>query len=142
MRQAQHQRGQGGAAVVEMALLLPVALLMLFGIIECSRFFYLRSMAATIASDAVRQASLPGVTDADVVALVVGELNNTSGATPRGYGLGVSPQVTVSPSPRAAGNTVTVTLRYPFTPLLLPQLLGENFFPASITAGASAMVEP
>ena len=134
MRQERRHHGQRGAAVVEMALLLPVALLMLFGIIELSRFFYLRSMAATVASDVVRKASLPNVTDADVIAAALKEFQS--------YDLGLTPQVTVTPAERTAGETVTVKVQYPFTPILLPQFLGENFFPASIKAGASAMVEP
>jgi hypothetical protein len=44
---------QRGMATVELALLLPVVLLLLFSLVDYGRFFYLRSMAASVAQDAV-----------------------------------------------------------------------------------------
>jgi len=142
MRRGQTQTHQDGASAVEMALLLPVLLLMLFAIIDYGRFFYLKSMAASVAADAARKASLPGVEDAEVIALVLAELNNPSNADPAGYGLDVTPQVTIGPTPRSSGDMVSVNIQYPFDPLLLPQFLGMTLFPDDITAGGSAMVEP
>ena len=37
---------------------------------------------------------------------------------------------------------VTVSLSYPFEPLILPQFVGQTLFPPAIKAGASAVVEP
>jgi len=125
-----------------MALLLPVLLLVLFAIVEYGRFFYLQSMAAGVVSDAAREASLPGASDSAITAVVVGQLNNGPGGTPPGYGLGVTPTVSISPATRTAGNPVTVTVRYPYLPLVLPQFVGQTLFPANIAAGASAVVEP
>lgn len=142
MQRAQTQHRQSGSSVVEMALLLPLVLVMLFAIVDYGRFFYLKSMAASVASDAARAASLPGADDAAVAALVAAELNNAAEATPAGYSLGVTPQVTISPATRSPGDMVSVTFQYPFEPLVLPQFLGVPLFPAAVTAGASAMVEP
>lgn len=125
-----------------MALLLPVLLLVLFAIAEYGRFFYLRSMAATVASDAARLASLPGTTDDAITTLVRTTLTNTASDTPSGYGLQVTPVIIIQPAARAAGQPVTVSLSYPFTPMILPQFVGETLFPADIAAGATAMVEP
>ncbi|UJX42165.1 pilus assembly protein [Desulfovibrio sp. JY] len=142
MQAPQRQHNQHGASAVEMALLLPVVLLILFAIFEYSRFFYLESMAAAVSSNAARLASLPGTTDAAVTALVTAELNNAADASPPGFGLGVTPEVALSPPERVAGDSVTVTFRYPFVPMILPQFVGVPLFPDYITAGASAQVEP
>ena len=142
MRAEQATQGQRGASAVEMALLLPVLLLLLFAIFEYGRFFYLQSMAASVAASAVRMASLPGTTDADITAAVTGELNNGSDGTPPGFALGVTPSISISPVERTAGEPVTVSFSYPYRPLILPQFVGSTLFPASIAAGASAMVEP
>jgi len=133
---------QRGMATVELALLLPVVLLLLFSLVDYGRFFYLRSMAASVAQDAVRLASLPGATDAAVTAVVTGTLNNGPTGTPPGYSLGVTPAVTIAPAVREAGDMVTVSLSYPFEPLILPQFVGQTLFPPAIKAGASAVVEP
>jgi len=133
---------QRGMATVELAFMLPVVLLLLFSLVDYGRFFYLRSMAASVAQDAARLASLPGATDAAVTAVVTGALNNGPTDTPPGYGLGVNPAVTIAPAARTAGDVVTVNLSYPFQPLVLPQFVGQTLFPPAITAGASAVVEP
>lgn len=133
---------QRGASTVEMALLLPVLLLVVFAIIEYGRFFHLQSMAAGVAVNAARQASLPGATDSAVVSLVTQLLNNPPDGAPAGFALGVAPTVTVTPAARTAGNPVVVSLRYPYVPLILPRFVGQTLFPADIAAGASAMVEP
>ncbi len=142
MRPNRKTQGQRGASAVEMALLLPVLLLVLFAIFEYGRFFYLQSMAASVAASAVRVASLPGATDAAIAAAVTGELNNGSDGNPPGFSLGVTPSISISPAERTAGEPVTVSFSYPFSPLILPQFVGSTLFPASIAAGASAMVEP
>ncbi|EFL52174.1 TadE family protein [Solidesulfovibrio fructosivorans JJ]] len=142
MRHGKTHRDQRGASVVEMALLLPVLLLVLFAIIDYGRFFYLQSMAASVASEVARTASLPDATDAAVTAELLAKLNNTSDATPPGFGLGVAPSVSITPAERVPGQPVTVSFSYPFEPLILPRLVGSALFPASITAGASAVVEP
>lgn len=142
MRHGKPHRDQRGASAVEMALLLPVLLLVLFAIIDYGRFFHLQSMAASVASDAARTASLPDATDATITALLLGELNNGPDATPPGFGLGVAPSISITPAERVPGQPVTVSFSYPFEPLILPQFVGSTLFPASITAGASATVEP
>ena len=142
MRAEQTTQGQRGASAVEMALLLPVLLLVFFAIFEYGRFFYLQSMAASVAASAVRVASLPGATDAEITAAVTGELNNGSDGTPPGFALGVTPSISISPAERTAGEPVTVSFSYPYSPMILPQFVGSTLFPASIAAGASAMVEP
>ena len=142
MQPEKTHNAQRGASTVELALILPVLLLVLFAIVEYGRFFYLQSMAASVTADAVRQASLPGATDSAVTAFVVAKLNNGADGIPPGFDLGVTPTVSISPPTRTAGNPVTVTLRYPYVPLILPQMVGETLFPANIFAGASAMVEP
>lgn len=133
---------QRGSSTVELALLLPVTLLVLFSMIEYGRFFYLQSMAASVVSDAARQAGLPGATDASITAVVEAGLNNESTGTPPGFNLGVTPAVSVSPAVRTAGDLVSVRMSYPYQPLILPQFVGETLFPANISAGASAVVEP
>ncbi len=122
-----------GSTTVEMALLLPLLLLVLFAMVEYGRFFHLESMAAAVAADAARQAGLPEVSDDTVTTTVIDKL--------RGFGLDVTPTVTVTPAVRTSGNLVSVSLSYPFVPLILPQFVGKPLFPPSITANASGVVQ-
>lgn len=131
-------REQGGSGVAEMALLLPVVLLVFFGIIDFSRFFYLRNCLTAAVSDAARVATLPGSADSDIKVVIT-----TALADPVSLGAdGTGVTVTVTPATRLAGKPVTVTAGLPYSPLFLPRLMGGSVFPDTITATATTEVEP
>ncbi len=137
MRVPSNKRDQAGASAVEMALLLPVLLTIVFAVIDYGRFFYLRTSLTAAVADAARIATMPGATDAAVQASVAGALD-----LPINQGAGGSATVSVSPSVRVAGSPVTVSAVLPFEPLILPRFLGQTLFPEAVTASATMVVEP
>lgn len=128
---------QRGASAVEMALILPLLLTLVFAVIDYSRFFFIRSTVTAAVADAARLAVLPGTTDAMIAAAVAQDLLD-----PLNQAAGQLPNVTVAPAQRNAGQPVTVSANLPFSPLILPQFLGITLFPSSINAAATMVVEP
>ena len=128
---------QRGASAVEMALILPLLLTLVFAVVDYSRFFFIRSTVTAAVADAARLAVLPGTTDAMIAAAVAQDLLD-----PLNQAAGQIPNVTVTPAQRNAGQPVTVTASLPFSPLILPQFLGMPLFPQRINAAATMVVEP
>jgi Flp pilus assembly protein TadG len=75
---------QRGAAAVELAIVLPILILLVFGIIEWSIYFNRLQGLQAAAREGARVAALPQSTDADIRARVVDSLDGvlSSGATP------------------------------------------------------------
>lgn len=132
---------QRGAAAVEFAIVTPVLLLMLFGMIDFGVVMGAQSVVANAAREGARTAALGGSTIAseNVVRAAISEL---AGATNAGT------QVTVTCTTAAGaacnlddatgdtGGTVTVRLRYLHT-WLSPVVLG--FAPTITLTGQSRM---
>ncbi len=101
LRTVQSEKGQ---AVVELALVLPLLLLLLFGIMEFGRVFD----ASLVITQAVREGARAGAvggTDADVtdaVMTVAGNLNQKS------LSIAISP----SQNERTSGGSITVEVNY------------------------------
>ncbi len=64
------RRPRAGAAMVEMALVLPLFILIIVGIIEFGRAFMVQQMVTNASREGARHASLPNTTENEVVALV------------------------------------------------------------------------
>lgn len=104
-------RRRTGAAMVEMALTLPIFFLVVLGIIEFGRAFMVEQVVTNAAREGARHAVLPGVTTAAAQQkarehLAAGNLN--------------VPQATVTVTPTdlstaRAGTTVTVTVSVPYS---------------------------
>ncbi len=75
VRLANHSRGSRGAAALEFALVLPILLLVLGGIVDYARAFMELQMMTNAASEGARMAIIstdPSVNDASVEAFVLG----------------------------------------------------------------------
>ena len=102
-------RDQRGAAAVEMAIVLPILILLVFGIVQWSIYFNRLQGLQAAAREGARVAALPQSTQADVKSKVTDAL---SGVLPSG----TSPVITVSPSSsnpcdlQPSGTSVTVTV--------------------------------
>jgi len=120
-----HRRG---AAAVEFAVVAPIFVLLVFGMIEYGRMVMVQQLLTNASREGARQAVLDGATTAAVQATVTTYLSNSSvsGST-----------VTVSPNPpstAANGDPVTVTVSIPFTSvswLPSPMYLGAKTLSAS-----------
>jgi len=94
-----------GQAMVELVLILPILLLLIFGIIEFGRIFSTQLIITSSAREAVRKAAV-GATDADIL------LNAKNSASVLDSSQMV---VTITPaeSARSRGDAVTVYIEYP-----------------------------
>ncbi|MBT9155556.1 MAG: hypothetical protein DDT37_00523 [Firmicutes bacterium] len=112
------RQSENGQALVELALVLPILLLVLMAIVDFGRVFHGHLAVTSASRQAVREASL-GRTDAEIISAA------RSAAAP------LAPEqlaVTVTPafSARQAGTSIEVTVTYSLhiiTPLIQP------FFP-------------
>jgi Flp pilus assembly protein TadG len=115
VRRARHERG---AALLEMALTLPLLLLVCVGILEFGRAYQTWQVLTNAAREGARVAVLPGTTQSDVTARVrqymtSGQLPNAATAT-----VAIDGSQTVSiGAGTASASQVTVT--YPFDFIVL-----------------------
>ncbi len=121
------RKNRRGAAVVEFAMVVPVFLLLVFGMIEFGRAVMVKQVLVNATREGARQAVLDGSTMADVRARVDVYLaaSSINGAT-----------TTVTPNPQAAafGQPVAVTISVPFEEvswLPVPQYIGGTNLTAS-----------
>ena len=103
------QRNRRGAAVVEFAVVVPIFLTLVFGMIEYGRMVMVQQIITNAAREGARVAILTTATTSSVTSTVTTYLTNVSitGET-----------VTVSPNPptsAAAGTGVTVTVSIPYS---------------------------
>jgi Flp pilus assembly protein TadG len=115
-------KDQKGASAVEFAILLPVLLLVLFGIIEFSVAFYDKAMITNASREGARAGIVlrdPPLTDVEITGIIdnylSGSLISFDGASVR--------DITITPldtSTLTTGDPLTVTVSYPYNFYLLP----------------------
>lgn len=117
------ERGERGAVAVEFALILPLLVLLLFGIIEFGQAYNAYITVTHAAREGARLAA-------------VGKYDEAMVRARAGY-IGDRVTITKSPANPTPGSTVTVTVSYPFS-LNIP-LFGERDL--TIRSSASMRVE-
>ena len=103
------ENARTGASAVEFALVAPIFILLVFGIIEFGRGMMVQQMITNASREGAREAALPDSTVASVTEKVVSFLADSS--------INVSSSdVTVSPDPEAVldNEQITVTVEIPF----------------------------
>jgi Flp pilus assembly protein TadG len=104
---ARHLRGEQGSAAVEFALVLPLLVVLLFGIVQFSLMYNRQQALHAAAREGARAASIPTTTKVAVVAAVTGALAGTSFSSPAI--VSVAPDVD-QPCQGRSGEPVTVTV--------------------------------
>jgi len=136
-----HRHPQQGAAAVEFALILPVLLLVVFGIIELSLALYDKAVITHASREAARAGivlSSPKMTDAQISAVA---LNYTQGALIQ-LGASQTPTVTVAQSsPASFPHPLRVTVTYTYSGLGLGSMLGALGQPIVLTSSTSMVNE-
>ncbi len=69
-RQSKSRNLRSGAVIVEMALVLPIFLMLVFGIIEFGRGFMVGQLVTNAAREGARRAILDGSTNADITSYI------------------------------------------------------------------------
>lgn len=120
-------KSEKGQSLVEFALVLPLLILLLFGIVDFGRIFHAYLTIDHAGREAAREASI-GKGNADVI----------DTAEEKAVGIDLT-EVTVSPEARSSGNDVTVTITYEIT--FLTPLIGSIFGPITLTDNTVMRVE-
>ena len=141
MRQPREVYGRRASAAVEMAVILPLLLTIVFGIIEVSRLGMAAQLLTNAAREGCRVAVLPHSTAADVRSRVDAVLHG-SGITVETVDITVGPVVPMPSSWLAAtkGTPITVGFSVPFAGISwLP--MDSIFKDATITTSATLSSE-
>lgn len=125
---------QKGAAAVEFALILPILLLVFFGIVELSLALYDKAIITNASREGARAGivlSSPKMTEAQIRDVV---LTYTNGAL-LSLGASVAPTVTVVQStPASFPNNLSVTVSYTYAGLGLGSMLSALGQPIVLTS--------
>lgn len=114
----ERRRGERGQAVVEFAVVLPLLVLLLLGIMEFGRVIHSLLTIQNAAREGARLGITPDTTDAEIEARVRQLADSLEGsADPARLRVEVAP----APAERTAGQNLTVTVRYDFS-FILPWL--------------------
>ena len=132
-------RSERGAALIEMALTLPLLLLVTMGAVEFGRAYQYWQVLTNAAREGARIAVLPGVTDAAVKTRVTTYMTTGRLTKPETATITVTRNTALG-----AGTASTVVVDYPFTFIMLQpvaQLVaGGPAVGAPLTMRASAMM--
>ncbi len=135
-------RDETGVAALELALVLPILLIMFAGIVDFGIIYWQQHVLTSAARQGARAASLYQST-ANVTAVVTQYVSDAGLDTSD-----LSSQITTESVPNDTGSMNVVTLRKPYRFTLLPVIIeafnyifGPNAFPTSITlTGQAKMV--
>jgi Flp pilus assembly protein TadG len=115
--------GQNGSAAVEFAIVLPLLIILIFGIIEFSICFYNKAMLTNASREGSRTGIVfadPRISDTEIESVV----NTYCSDNLITFGdSGTSPTVTVSRSGSGAGDSLTVSVNYHYDFLVLPNFI-------------------
>ena len=95
-----------GASVLEMALVLPILLMLSFGVVDYGYFFYVKNTVQGAAQAGVRAAIPSSATNSGVNAVIT-NMMSAAGLQNSGYTVTFNP---TDVSTASAGSTVTVTI--------------------------------
>ncbi|MBP7933234.1 MAG: pilus assembly protein [Phycisphaerae bacterium] len=109
-----------GGAVVEMAVVTPLLLLMLFGIIEFGYIFMMENSLTNATREACRTATLPGSTDTDIRSRFQQAIAST--------GLTVTDSMIIIEPATSANPVVTVKVAVPYSQVTLLGILPSGLF--------------
>ena len=108
-------RARRGLVAVEMALLLPLLLVLLFGMLEYGSLFWRAQQIGSAARQGARVGALPSGTSASVTS-AVDTLMNSYGLGGSGYTVTLTP---ANPASLASGESFTVSISVPYTAIQL-----------------------
>ena len=127
-------RGEVGASAVEFAIVLPILVLLVFGIIEFSVALYDKAMITNASREGARSGivfRVPSVTDEEIIYVV----NNYLGSSLITFGAPIAANTTVTRIGYNPGDELKVTVNYIYTFLIVPS------FVASLGGGINMAAE-
>jgi len=130
------QRGEAGQGLAEIALVLPVFLLLLMAIFDFGRAIY----AYNTVGNASRAATRVAIVNQDTTAIEARAMEQTIGLNPDEVTVDTSALLdSCATDPPKIGCVVTVTVEYDWTPIT--PIIGTVVGPISLTATTSMPLE-
>ena len=123
MKGTMHLQDQRGAAAIEFAIVLPLLIVLIFGMIEFSVLFYDKAVITNASREGARRGivfSDPRPNDADIVAVV--ENYTADNLITFGDATGVTTTIT-RPASGTSGDPLTVRVSYQYEFLVLPNFI-------------------
>ena len=123
------RRHEKGASAVEFALVLPLLLLILFGIIEFGFIFYDKAIVTNASREGARRGIVYSKNSAGIpVAVPTSDITDIVSSYCASYlvslGTGsATPSTTITGNCAVPGNSLTVTVTYPYSFLVLPNFV-------------------
>jgi len=121
---SERQRTQSGASAVEFALVLPLLVLLAFGIIEFSMALYDKAMITNASREGARAGiafRVPPVSDDEIVNVVNTYLGNSLIT----FGGPAAAATTVTRNGSTPGDELTVSVDYTYTFFLIPNFITD-----------------
>jgi Flp pilus assembly protein TadG len=123
-----------GASAVEFAIILPILVLLIFGIIEFSVALYDKAMITNASREGARAGivyRVPSVTDGEIATVV----NTYLGSSLITFGAPVAASTTVTRMGSNPGDGLKVTVNYTYTFLIIPSFI------VSLSGGINMVAE-
>jgi Flp pilus assembly protein TadG len=117
-------KSQNGASAVEFALILPILLLLVFGIIEMGFVLFDKAMITNASREGARTGisyRVPPFTDEEISNVVNSYLGNALIT----FAESANPTATVTRNGSNPGDELKVTVAYTYTSLILPNLINS-----------------
>jgi Flp pilus assembly protein TadG len=117
-------KSQSGASAVEFALILPILLLLVFGIIEMGFVLFDKAMITNASREGARTGisyRVPPFTDEEISNVVNSYLGNALIT----FAESANPKATVTRNGSNPGDELKVTVAYTYTSLILPNLINS-----------------
>ena len=132
-------RGEKAVAAVELALILPILLIILFGIVEISTIFYDKAVITNASREAARAGIVnSSISDLDIQSYAQNYCQNKLIT----FGGSKTPIVTVSrPSGSSSGNPLIVTVSFQFTGLALGTIVRPQNWDQTLTSTSTMNFE-
>lgn len=138
------QEGRRGAVTVELALVLPIFTMLVFGIIEFGRGFMIMQLVTNAAREGCRRAIIDGSTNTEVTSYIQTFMQNSANVTPAN----TTVTITVTPAtgnPANPGNSlalcqsrdlINVKVQIPFSAV---QLITAKYLSGKVLKGDASM---
>jgi Flp pilus assembly protein TadG len=134
---------ESGASMVEFALILPILVVLLFGIIEFGILFYDKAVITNASREGARAGIVyadPRMPSGEIEDIVLSYCQNFLIT----FGAAVMPTVSTNPGDTTAlesGESLTVTVSYPYTFLVLPNFITTLTGPINLVAQTTMRAE-
>ena len=130
----QVKNGERGASVVEFGIVLPILLVLLFGVIEFGFLFYDKAMLTNAAREGARAGIVsrsPRLTEGEICTIVEDYCENMLISFDDSVDLNIEAPTPASP---LFGDDLTVEVNYPYTFLLIPSFVPFVDQPINLSA--------